>query len=501
VGSDVRSPSREPSRSKPESERLPARQLDRSDQAGSPLAVVRGNARERRLVTLASLPNLQRVIGNQAVTSLLARPNADRAVATATATSPRHIQRAMLDKNDQTFKTQVVEKRKQVKFKGKFPTTVLVQLVTAQVKVNEDVLATEDRLAALLNVQRSLEEWKFDQPEDQAQCADTWTALNAEVRAKIQQLSTEQTEAAKQDLRADQKLSAKSLAEAKRAELVSQAMRIIVGNVQQYRENSEGSKPRERLKRTDKGGAGAVPATVSPVTFAQTAKAVEERGVAICSHFAQAAANILVNNGVRVDVVAGAGGSTGSGHSYVLLGRANDDVFDIATWGDDCFVVDGWNGALNWDDFQKDPEVIYEKDFWATQFPVNQHSFDSQRGYKDKGNGLEADVKNEKPTGAMPTLVDAQTREYVKKQAAASYSASKERYEARQTEQKKPEATAEEEAEPLKTAANWKEAEKLTFGYENMVQIGSELFVIKGSWPRFNPNDRTALESLAKKVS
>ncbi|GII78070.1 hypothetical protein Sru01_30520 [Sphaerisporangium rufum] len=50
----------------------------------------------------------------------------------------------------------------------------------------------------------------------------------------------------------------------------------------------------------------------------------------------------LLGKGVKVEVLNLLDTTGGSGHAYVVVGRADGDVKDIKTYGPDCFFVDQW---------------------------------------------------------------------------------------------------------------------------------------------------------------
>ena len=79
----------------------------------------------------------------------------------------------------------------------------------------------------------------------------------------------------------------------------------------------------------------------------------------------------------------------GHAHSYLVLGRALTDkygqktsIWDRETWGEGAVIIDGWLGALDWNDFKTLPQVIYDHQQWKDLYPITMHISDSSQGVK-----------------------------------------------------------------------------------------------------------------------
>jgi hypothetical protein len=483
-----------------------------------------------RLLTTSNLPLLQRVLGNRVVTGLI--PRAALSPKTPVVTTPTHpvagpgatnlVQRALLDMGDTGFQNavrDVLRKRditgKREKVGSPVYVQLLTRLITAQNVLRDPDSAFSDGLQALKDLQKSLEHWKYIAPNLQKECEAVWNRLNNEIRLKIESYSESSTEDEKVHSGA---LSASALAKAKETELQSLAIGTIVGNVGTYAEEGKSIIPRERSERT----ANKVPLlepAVTDTTYATTKKHVAEQGVAICTHFARVAAHMLQGHGVRVDVVSGKGGTTGHAHSYVLLGREGDDVFDINTWGDDCVLIDCWSGALNYEDFEKDPIVIYKKDEWANAYPVTQHEFDSAKG--EAGFSRNVAVVKEKERKRAVTDYGAKIQEAIEKEQKQLREESSEKVKQRLGEERSQYVTVNGEVVPLtslKGAAlekekakeinqevtevkSWEEAETLAWPYGGMLVMNNVYYEVQSRWqPGQVRLDKKRLQELTTKI-
>jgi hypothetical protein len=226
-----------------------------------------------------------------------------------------------------------------------------------------------DMLASLSEAQRALEKWKFDQPEWAERLVAVLQVLDREIGQKLTEVGL---------LRGGlQQPTGTALAEAKRDELERLAMRTVVANVGDYKGASTAQTRYERASQAGTAGYKAPPPIVTERVLETSREETERNAVGVCTNFAYAAAAVLKNHGVRVEVVSGRSGTT-TGHSYVVVGRKEEsDLRNPAGWGEDCVLVDCWNAAANWGNLVEKPQVVYPRGHWSEMYPVDSHLFDS----------------------------------------------------------------------------------------------------------------------------
>jgi hypothetical protein len=108
-------------------------------------------------------------------------------------------------------------------------------------------------------------------------------------------------------------------------------------------------------------------------------KEVKTKKAGVCTHFAYAAADILLaqDHGVRVEVV-DAGVNRNITHLFVVVGRGQGSVLqEPHTWGKDAYVIDAWQAAL---DNPENPNPVWKSPKLPPSAKPVSNVFDSVSG-------------------------------------------------------------------------------------------------------------------------
>jgi hypothetical protein len=270
------------------------------------------------------------------------------------------IQRRLLDPDDETFKESI--ERDFPHHRRSRNLSNLISKVKASQKALDRLgryANAEDRQTALdqlLELQKQMEKWRDKDPKEYANRGTRWPDLNQEVKARIEELTRDM-------LQEKPATTGEQLANAKKTELTSLAMRIVVENAQHYYPRFASKLATDRREKHVPGPAKTGLRMPNPLTgryseqaVGMTERQVEDFGAGVCNEFAQTAAAKLKGHGVRVEIMS----SKLQGHTFVVLGRApGTELRDYRTWGDTCVVVDCWWGAIKWGTYDEFPQVIF----------------------------------------------------------------------------------------------------------------------------------------------
>lgn len=472
-----------------------------------PAPVIQRARLDPRSLTSVNMLQLQGALGNQAVSKLLfgVKPRPVMTPPTPPAPLARMgqqrgwVQRDLLDQDNWEFLDAVTATYKPSEKQGSWTQDLVAYLQRCQEVMEdyknppeevEDQVSFEEVIKRLLNLQMALEIWK-DKELNRSRNEQVKTLgkkLTNEIRDALGELTKEGVKKLKAEY------SAKELAEAKSAEFKSLAMRILVSNVATYAEvgGSEVAK-----KRYADSGLSGDPAAAIKVemggTIEKTSKDLEEAGAGACTNFAYAVADRLSGEKrLRVEVVSWKSGDLG--HVYVLLGRKEaTELNKPATWGEDCVALDAWEGAMNWQMNGELPQVVYEPVGHWSKYPASKVLYDSKAAVKAEGT-LQPSLRKVQGTiedfiggafsGEKKTLAElkeaGRQKEWKHKGAELGQDTAK----TTESDKNAKEITEADDTDKWKIVGNLKEAETMAWGYQEMFQMGNELYIINTKWPR-----------------
>jgi hypothetical protein len=364
---------------------------------------VRANPNE---VTAGDLLQFQSALGNQVTSRFLAQSAPHRPVPTGFVTqevthaepsgSATVIQRAFFEEGDQTWQKEalapmaekgsgMLEDAESDKMVGDIAEMIKESTYLLRAYWNREVAESTSELGlaqnSLLALQLKVEEWRHRKRAQAVPYIAVIRELTASIRSELDKLSG--------GIAAHGNVA--EVVAAERPALEAMAIRIVVKNAGDYSEyggafaqgrasgrknehmterwkviRDEKGKFKERIKMGEgygtepEGYRGASPnfGAMSQGSIKMAANQVEINEEAICSEFAAAAANRLINKGVPVEIVGF--GKGGHGHNFVIVGRPKDTgLSDYKTWPTDCLIIDPWLGGVKMKDWLSAPTVVY----------------------------------------------------------------------------------------------------------------------------------------------